>query len=140
MTEHQTPTRFDGPNTTARRERDERSRRTVLAALAALVLIVGFFAVTSFTGLPGPGGVRRYPTADLQRLADQINHSDSCGGWAGADPVASVDWFRSRVHLTQPFGVGLAPEDEPMVDNPPVHGLIVVPESRRMCVGMSLAG
>ena len=30
MTEHQTPTRFDGPNTTARRERDERLDEAVI--------------------------------------------------------------------------------------------------------------
>jgi hypothetical protein len=115
-------------------------RRTVIAIAAAIAMICAFFAVTSWTGLPGPGGARRYPVADLEHLADQINHSDDCGLPSGSKPVATVDWFRSRVHLAHPFSVALAPADRPMVDDPGPERIYPVAQSRIECIGMSRPG
>jgi len=113
--------------------------RTVRAVVAAMALVVAFFVVTSWTGLPGPGGARRFPTADLQHLADQINQSGDCSSWLGSKPMATVDWFRSRVHLTQPSSVALGPHDRPMVDDPPEFTARVT-ESRTECVGRTGPG
>ncbi len=115
-------------------------RRTITAIVAAIAVIGGFFVMTAWTGLAGPGGARRYPVADLQHLADQINHSDDCGLPGGPKPVATVDWFRSRVHLTDPYGVALAPADRPMVDDPPPGRVYPVAESRRQCIGVTGPG
>ena len=56
----------------------------------AVVLTVSAVTVT-YTGLPGPGPLHRYPLSDLQALADRVN-----GSVPGA---ASVDLLRSRVRI-----------------------------------------
>jgi hypothetical protein len=140
MIEHHHPS--DGPNTRARRRRDRRARQAVLAAVVVVVLVGGFLVTTSVTGFPGPGAVHRYPIADLQDLAKRINRTTCSGGgdWAPT-PVASVDWFRSRVHLSgPPAGVVLAPEDRPMVENPPAGSSTSGDVSMVRCVGTTLAG
>jgi hypothetical protein len=70
----------------------------VLAAAGILVLFVG---ITGFTGLPGPEPIRRYPTAELQRVVDEINQQLAEGGSSvpGAPASASVDVIRGRVRI-----------------------------------------
>ena len=90
-----------------------RTRRRRLAAIAVGVVVVlaGFLAVTAFTGLPGPGPLRRYRASQLEELVDAIHADagdtrtpDDCWQELEPDfpsgdrrPVASVDWVRSRV-------------------------------------------
>ncbi len=139
MIEHHHP--LDGPNTRARRRRDRRARQAVLVAVVVMIVVGGFLTTTSVTGFPGPGAIHRYPIPDLQDLANRINRT-TCSGdrdWAPA-PVASVDWLRSRVHLSRPTGVVLAREDRPMVENPPAGPWTPGDVSMVRCVGTTLAG
>lgn len=92
------------------------TRRRRLAALAGALVAVAavFLVVTAFTGLPGPGPLRRYQASELRELADAIHADagplrtpDDC--WRtlepgyleatdrGGRPIATVDWVRSRV-------------------------------------------
>lgn len=88
-------------------------RRRVIAATAAALLgaVVVLLVVTAFTGLPGPGVLKRYRAAQLEAMVDAVHEQagplrtpDDC--WQTLDPdftevhtraVASVDWVRSRV-------------------------------------------
>lgn len=89
-----------------------RLRHPIVVAAAAVVGVVALVvAVTAFTGLPGPGPLRRYRAAELRQLVDAVHEQagvlrtpDDC--WrtlepdhpSGPDrPVATVDWIRSRV-------------------------------------------
>ncbi len=91
-------------------------RRRIVAATAAAVLgaVVAFLVVTAFTGLPGPGPLRRYKASQLEAMVDAVHEQagplrtpDDC--WQTIEPdftevhtraVASVDWVRSRVIVT----------------------------------------
>lgn len=88
-------------------------RRRVIAATAAALLgaVVVLLVVTAFTGLPGPGVLKRYRASQLEAMVDAVHEQagplrtpDDC--WQTLDPdftevhtraVASVDWVRSRV-------------------------------------------
>jgi hypothetical protein len=91
------------------------AHRWIRPLTVAVAGLVAFGLVTSFTGLPGPGPLRRHPTATLDELVDAIHADagdlrtpDDC--WrttyrASRDaappgpprPIASVDHLRSRV-------------------------------------------
>ncbi len=93
---------------------------------ATLVFVGAFVVVTGFTGFPGPGFLRRFPTADLQDLVDRINDDPFCNGVGNIttdgeprDPTASIDRLRSRVHLSHPWTVLLDRADATMVDGRP---------------------
>lgn len=84
-------------------------------AFAGVGVVVVALVVTSFTGFPGPGALRRYPTADLAALVDAVHADagelrtpDDCwkttyGATQDAAPagpprpIAAVDRVRSRV-------------------------------------------
>jgi hypothetical protein len=88
-------------------------RRRILAAIAgaALGVVVVFLVVTAFTGLPGPGALKRYRASQLEAMVDAVHEQagplrtpDDC--WQTLQPdftevhtraIASVDWVRSRV-------------------------------------------
>jgi hypothetical protein len=89
-----------------------RRRRIVAASAAAVVAVAAaFVVVTAFTGLPGPGVLRRYEASQLEAMVDAVHEQagplrtpDDC--WQTLDPdftevdtraIASVDWVRSRV-------------------------------------------
>jgi len=130
-----------GPNTTARQRREQRIRRTWVSVIVGALLAGSFVLVTGQTGFPGPGPLRRYPDADLGALAERINGSAACyGSFGPQEPIASVDRLRSRVHLSEPQWVVLAPQDRPMVDDPPNGAMSSGPVSGRHCVGMNAAG
>ena len=59
--------------------------------IAAALAVVGVAVLVTYTGLPGPGPLRRYPLHDLQSLADRFNRADR-----GA---ASVDLLHARVRV-----------------------------------------
>ncbi|MGZ4726183.1 MAG: hypothetical protein ACXWB2_00545 [Acidimicrobiales bacterium] len=129
-----------GSNTWGRQRRSARQRRAVVTTIVVALCLATFVVVTGQTGFPGPGALRRYPTADLQDLADRINHGGDCASFAPDLPVASVDWVRSRVHLERPHLAVVAQQDRPLIDNPPVGATGVGPVSGVRCVGHSLAG
>ena len=79
-------------NALARRRRRSRIRMTMAVLTLSVVALGAFFAVTGYTGFPGPGALHRYPGEDLDELARRINAA--CG-----DSVASVDRLRSRVSV-----------------------------------------
>jgi hypothetical protein len=107
-----------GPNSYGRARREARQRKAVMTAIVAVLLAATFVLVTGQTGFPGPGPMRRYRTAELQALADRLNHL-SCTSWYEESPAnASVDWVRARVHLDHPEKVLVAPGDRPMIENP----------------------
>jgi hypothetical protein len=88
-------------------------RRRIVAVSAAAVLgaVVAFLVVTAFTGLPGPGVLKRYKAGQLEAMVDAVHEQagplrtpDDC--WQTLRPdftevdtraIASVDWVRSRV-------------------------------------------
>jgi hypothetical protein len=88
-------------------------RRRIAATIAAALLgvIVVFLVVTAFTGLPGPGALKRYRATQLEAMVDAVHEQagplrtpDDC--WQTLSPdftevntraIASVDWVRSRV-------------------------------------------
>lgn len=88
-------------------------RRRIIAATAAAVVGVAavFLVVTAFTGLPGPGPLKRYKASQLEAMVDAVHEQagplrtpDDC--WQTLEPdftevntraIASVDWVRSRV-------------------------------------------
>jgi hypothetical protein len=90
-----------------------RTRRRRLAAIAAGVgiAVTAFLALTAFTGLPGPGPLRRYKASELHEMVDAIHADagdlrtpDDCWQTLRSDypsgdrrPVATIDWVRSRV-------------------------------------------
>jgi hypothetical protein len=90
-----------------------RTRRRRLAAIAAGVVlaIAAFLVLTAFTGMPGPGPLRRYTASELQEMVDAVHADagdlrtpDDCWQTLTPDypsgerrPVATVDWVRSRV-------------------------------------------
>ena len=90
-----------------------RTRRRRLAAIAAgVVVAVGAFLVlTAFTGMPGPGPLRRYTASELREMVDAVHAEagdlrtpDDCWQTLSPDypsgerrPVATIDWVRSRV-------------------------------------------
>jgi hypothetical protein len=90
-----------------------RTRRRRLAALAVggLALVALFLVLTAFTGLPGPGPLRRYRASQLSEMVDAVHSTagplrtpDDCWRTLEPDfptgdpgPVATVDWLRSRV-------------------------------------------
>ena len=61
-------------------------------------------AVAAFTGSPGPGPLRRFPNASLDRLAQTLNqaHDNPLGGCERfpTRDIARVDRLNSRVVLT----------------------------------------
>ncbi len=88
-------------------------RRIVTVAASAAGLLVVVLVVTAFTGLPGPGPLRRYQASELTTLVDAIHADagalrtpDDC--WQTLEPepsgelraIAAVDWVRSRVVVT----------------------------------------
>jgi hypothetical protein len=90
-----------------------RTRRRRLAASAAgvVVAVVAFLVLTAFTGLPGPGPLRRYKASELREMVDAVHADagdlrtpDDCWQTLRSDypsgerrPVATIDWVRSRV-------------------------------------------
>jgi hypothetical protein len=85
-----------------------RHGRNTITAVVILLAVPLFLYVTSFTGFPGPGFVRRYPRADLNRVAHKINEAyevRSCDAPTDG-PVASVDWLRARVRVHRPAHAG----------------------------------
>jgi hypothetical protein len=105
-----------------------------------VLALATFVVVTSSTGFPGPGPLRRYPTWELEAVADRINQSDCAAATSGRTPVASVDRLRSRVHLTVPWMVVVAPRDRPLVDNLPPGPMSTGPVTMVRCVGHSGPG
>jgi hypothetical protein len=100
--------------------------RTLLQGLGIVIVFVG---VTSLTGFPGPGVLRRYPASDLRALVKKLD-SEPPPALSGASPShpsqrvghAHVDWVRSRVVITGTicFGDGplaLTPTEAHMVEN-----------------------
>jgi hypothetical protein len=89
------------------------TRRRRLAAIAAalVVAVAAFLGLTAFTGLPGPGPLRRYTASQLEELVDAIHADagplrtpDDCWQTLQPDfpsgqgrPIATIDWVRSRV-------------------------------------------
>jgi hypothetical protein len=70
-----------------------------VASVAVAVFVI-WFAVTTFTGAPGPGVLHRFPAAALHDFADDINaRTDRCEASVGLAasrvvvevPVRSVD-------------------------------------------------
>jgi len=93
------------PGSDSPRAEAHRFGRRVAMVLAVLVLVVVLFlGVTSRTGFPGPGPIRRYPTSDLQSLAARINDRfPGCQMKGFSSPaLAYVDRLRSRVVLRGP--------------------------------------
>lgn len=90
-----------------------RTRRRRLAAIAAAVVVAvaAFLVLTAFTGLPGPGPLRRYTASQLHEMVDAVHADagdlrtpDDCWQTLRADypsgdrrPIATIDWVRSRV-------------------------------------------
>jgi len=107
-----------GPNTWARQRRRDRQRRAVVTAVVGALLLATFVLVTGQVGFPGPGPLRRYPTRELQALADQINRVDCGGSQVWPAPEASVDWVRSRVRLGHPEAVIPSAHDRALIENP----------------------
>ena len=106
-----------------------RTARRVVAAIAVAVgVVVTFFGVTTFTGFPGPGPLRRYPASDLNRVADRINAADGVGSHARS---ATVDLLRSQVELhggtIQCSGIALSPTEREMVDDDAMPGYYSCP-------------
>ena len=104
-------------------ENRPRRLRRVVATLAGVIgTIIVLFALTSATGLPGPGALRRYPPADLNRVADKINHAahnDSFAPCYGPEDIATVDPIKSRVVITKTMlPIALDKEQVPMIDGP----------------------
>ena len=102
---------------------DERPTRLVPGLpdpVIATPTVAALIAVTWFTGLPGPGPMRRYPVADLQRLADRVNRSALDGPNAlcfnGRGDPATVDVVHSRVSLTSSAPFPLSSDELDMVD------------------------
>ncbi len=107
------------------------SGRAVWLSLGiVLMVVVLFVGVTSLTGFPGPGVLRRYPASDLTALVKKLN-SEPAPEFSGSSPSlpprqgaghAHVDWVRSRVVITGTicFGSGplaLSPAEAHMVEN-----------------------
>ena len=107
-----------GPNTWGRQRRTDRQRRAVVSAIVLVLLVATFLLATGQTGFPGPGPLRRYPTSELQELADRFNHLGCEGSQVWPAPEASVDWIRSRVRLGHPEGVIPSAHDRAMIENP----------------------
>jgi hypothetical protein len=90
-----------------------RTRRRRLTAIAAgvVVAVASFLVLTAYTGLPGPGPLRRYKASQLEEMVDAVHADagdlrtpDDCWQTLRSDqpsgdrrPVATVDWVRSRV-------------------------------------------
>ncbi|HEY6533379.1 MAG TPA: hypothetical protein VIY72_13815 [Acidimicrobiales bacterium] len=88
-----------------------RRRRLVALAGAVVAAVVLFVVVTAFTGLPGPGPLRRYRASQLEEMVDAIHAvagplrtPDDCWRTLEPDydesesrPIATIDWVRSRV-------------------------------------------
>jgi hypothetical protein len=107
-----------GPNSYGRMRREARQRKAVVTAVVAVLLAATFVLVTGQTGFPGPGPMRRYRTAELQALADQLNLLVCPADDPVPPPGASVDGIRSRVHLEHPGSVIVSPGDRPTIENP----------------------
>lgn len=102
------------------------------------MVVVLLFLVTTFTGFPGPGSLRRYSYASLRDLADRANaemdYIYGCGGAPMArvnHPVASVDLLRSRVWVPTTFAVGptssrIRPAEFEMFENGTVFRSVIV--------------
>jgi hypothetical protein len=114
--------------------------------LAVVVVIALFFCVTTFTGFPAPGIARRYSASDLNDLVrkiDDVYALHDCGR-PSDEPIASVDWLRSRVRLTAPSGAMFPLEfpsysgnsrTEPLTDRNPgtgSGGLVLTPRDKAM--------
>jgi hypothetical protein len=108
--------------TDERRRLGKRGRHVVvgLGCMAAFVAV--FLVVTSFTGFPGPGILRRYPVDELETLAQHVNTSS---GFVGTYPEprparAGVDLVRSRVWIDGevPCGVLVAKDLDLLRDEP----------------------
>jgi hypothetical protein len=89
-----------------------RTRRRLIAVAGAVAGAFALFvAVTAFTGLPGPGPLRRYRASQLESMVSAIHADagtertpDDCWWTLSPDypdgphrPIAAVDWVRSRV-------------------------------------------
>ena len=85
------PDTTEGPEATSPGARTPRRNRVPLVLLCLLIVATGFAITVTYTGLPGPGALRRYPLHDLQSLSDRFNRADP-----GA---ASVDLLHSRVRV-----------------------------------------
>lgn len=86
---------------------------TSLVVVTGLVLVFGL--VTSVTGFPGPGALRRYRSAELAALERKINASvaagasRACGAARGPLVHASVNPLTSRVEVRGGTGAGAFP-------------------------------
>ena len=94
----------------------------VPALLGMLGVVSLFLAVTSYTGCPGPGPLKRHPRSELNELSDHINRSSGFKGiYPEPAPARSgVDFVRGRVWVegTVPCGVLLAVDLELLADKP----------------------
>jgi hypothetical protein len=93
-------------------------RRAVRYLLVSLAVLVVGVALTLLVGFPGPGGLRRYPVADLNSLADRINRSAHSGPYASCSPpgdIATVDLVASRVVVGSTLPVALNENEKDMV-------------------------
>jgi hypothetical protein len=130
-----------GPNTFARMRRRNRQRRALLTTIVLLLLAATFVLVTGQTGFPGPGPMRRYPTHELQEVADRLNHLDCATQELWPAPGASVDWVRSRVHLEHPERIVASPDDRARLENPlPEQGVMVPTFSIGACYSSTPVG
>jgi hypothetical protein len=103
-----------------------RRRRWRIAALVAslVVLILVAYGITTVTGLPGPGPIRRYPVADLDALTVRINHVFPGCEQLHTPPLAYVDTLRSRVILRASWTLPvlkLSASDRAMIEAPPLN-------------------
>ena len=74
-----------------------RHRSTWVGVIGAMaVVIVLAVLVSLFTGVPGPGAIRRFPLPALNSTQDRLN-AEWRAGHEGR--VASVDLIRSRVRV-----------------------------------------
>ena len=115
------------------RRRRLTSRSLVLDVLVVLAIPL-WFAVTNFTGSPGPGVLRRYPTADLRVLANKVDVAYASANCGRRVQIATVDWLAYRVVLqpdarnwggatlyplgSQGYGYSFSRRDLSMIDNP----------------------
>jgi hypothetical protein len=83
--------------------------RWLVIAAGVVGALATFVAITGATGLPGPGPLRRYPTAELTQVVDalhaeagELRTPDDCWRRRADDPgplrdIARIDLLGSRV-------------------------------------------
>jgi hypothetical protein len=76
---------------------------TGIGLLIVVAIVVAFLAITTLTGFPGPGPLRRYRISDLDAVAAKINGRGSVSLYTKShvesdvlDP-AKVDWLLDRI-------------------------------------------